>query len=253
MLRRTQRFLLQQVPVLVASNRSHLASRHDGNERELSKKPSYGRSLSLHGDAPQIQSDMFTLREARGRYFEANGIPADGGYNDAWVNVGFGAITISFPNVSSRRAAVPYHDAHHTLADYDATLRGEAEIAAWEIGSRGCRHHLEAWYVNLHATAIGLIVAPCRTFHAFVRGRYCTNLYGEPIDDALLDTPLREVRRRLGLLDPPRRPAAADGLRFAVWSATALVVAASTLMLAPALAVGFVVLGKRHAAAHRTN
>jgi hypothetical protein len=54
-----------------------------------------------------------TLREARARYFQANGIDDD---------------------------ALPPHDLHHVATGFDTTLVGEAEIGAWELAS-GCRHY----------------------------------------------------------------------------------------------------------------
>lgn len=45
------------------------------------------------------------LREVREACFAANGLPADGGYGDAWVVIRAGAIpVVAFPNSADRLA-----------------------------------------------------------------------------------------------------------------------------------------------------
>jgi hypothetical protein len=39
-----------------------------------------------------------TLREARERYFRANGFGESGGYDDAWVDFKLGPVPLPFPN-----------------------------------------------------------------------------------------------------------------------------------------------------------
>ena len=76
-----------------------------------------------------------TLREARARYFAANGLPADGGYRERWVRAPIGPIPFAFPNTAGRRRVTPAHDLHHVLTAYATDIRGEGELAAWEIGA----------------------------------------------------------------------------------------------------------------------
>lgn len=138
-----------------------------------------------------------TLREMRDRYLLDEGL-GDGGYDDDWVKVKLGPLPIVFPNTAARKKVVPIHDLHHALTGYRADWTGESEIAAWELAT-GCRHHAVAWFLNLSILALGALIAPFRTFAAFVRGRHTQNLYGDAIDDALLARDVDEVRQSLGL------------------------------------------------------
>lgn len=157
-----------------------------------------------------------TLAHALADYFRVNGFGDDGGYQAAWVDFKVGPIPMPFPNTASRKRAVRFHDLHHALTGYATDLRGELEISAWEIGS-GCADHVAAWYLNLSATATGVILAPRRTWRAFLRGRRCRNLYRARYDDALLGRRVADVRRELGLLDDAPAPARAqDAAWFAV-------------------------------------
>jgi hypothetical protein len=155
-----------------------------------------------------------TLREMRDRYLHDAGL-GDGGYDDNWVRVWLGPVPIVFPNTESRKRVVPIHDMHHALTGYRSDWTGEAEIAAWELAT-GCRTLLVAWFLNLGAFMLGCIIAPRRTFRAFVRGRRTENLYGDLADDALLSRPVDEVRRELRLdAQQTARATAADVLTFA--------------------------------------
>jgi len=139
-----------------------------------------------------------TLRSARARYFNVNQFGPNGGYDEAWVKVKVGRLTLSIPNTKGRVRAVRFHDLHHILTEYDTDLRGEAEIAAWEIAS-GCADHYAAWVLNLGAMSFGAILIPQRTWRAFLRGRKTKNLYRENFDETLLEHTVAEIRARLGL------------------------------------------------------
>jgi hypothetical protein len=152
-----------------------------------------------------------TLLSARDHYFAANGFPPDGGYDDDFVDFKLGPIPFPFPNTRGRKRAVPYHDLHHVVTGYDTNFRGELEIAAWELGA-GCRDFLAAWFLNLGGTAMGALIAPRRTFRAFVRGRRTRSLYRDPLP-SLLRRSVGEVRRDLGL-DQPSRARASDYFWF---------------------------------------
>jgi hypothetical protein len=139
-------------------------------------------------------ADDLPMREARRRYFEVNRFGGNGGYDDAWVDFKLGPIPFPFPNSPARVRAVRYHDLHHVLTGYDTDIVGEFEISAWEIAA-GCKGFAAAWALNLGGTAAGLLRAPRRVFAAFVRGRRCRTLYGEPLD-ALLDETVGALRAR---------------------------------------------------------
>ncbi len=163
--------------------------------------------------------DELSLRDARERYFRANDFDA-GGYTARWVKLQAGPLPLRFPNRPGRVRAVKLHDLHHVATGYDTSWTGEAEIGAWEIAA-GCADHWWAWWLNLGAFAVGLVIAPRRTFRAFVRGRHGTSLYraeGE-FRDELLDWTVGELRQRLALQGPAPRATPADRARFALWVA----------------------------------
>jgi hypothetical protein len=177
--------------------------------------------------------DHLTLREARQRYFAANGF-GDGGYENPWVKLQAGPLPIYFPNTAARVRAVKLHDLHHTATQYATTWTGEAEIAAWEIAS-GCAGHYAAWLLNLQALAIGLAIAPTAVFRAFMRGRSSLNLYRSTVDDRLLGETLEQVRKRLRLDRSPEKATLADHLAFICWSVAACAALLATLLLSVAV------------------
>jgi hypothetical protein len=69
--------------------------------------------------------------------------------------------------------------------------------------------------LNLISFNIGLIIAPTRTWRAYLRGRYAQALYNEPWDPAWLDRTVGNLRDRLGLHRESRPVRSGDLLRFA--------------------------------------
>lgn len=183
------------------------------------------------GDSRQ-QHEM-TVAEARAAYFVANEL-GDGGYEDRWVRLQAGPVPIFLPNTKARVAAVRLHDIHHPLTGYDTSWTGEAEIGAFEIAS-GCGRYVAAWILNLQALAIGLQIAPQRTWRAFVRGRRAANLYHRGLDDETLAMPFAVLRRDLRLEETKIVPTLADHLAFSAFVPVALLAlyAAWALTLAP--------------------
>jgi hypothetical protein len=179
-----------------------------------------------------------TLREGRALYFERNGIPADGGYGKRWVKVTRNHLPLYLLNTAPRRRAVPYHDLHHVLTEYDTSNTGEAEISAWEIAA-GTWPHWFALFIDLAGLAVGLVIAPLRTFQAFARGRRCRSLYAEPLGDELLSSPIGATRRRLGIAAVQCRATAVDAVLFVSTSILAL----STLALLVFFLPVFVLIG----------
>jgi hypothetical protein len=144
-------------------------------------------------------ADAETVRAARSRYFAANGFAPDGGYASRWVRVKLGPVPVYIPNTAARVRAVRLHDLHHVATGYDTDLVGEAEIGAWELAS-GCRGYVAAWWLNLTAVLMGLVLAPRRVARAFRRGRGSRNLYAEGWSETLLDETVGDLRERLALV-----------------------------------------------------
>jgi len=158
-----------------------------------------------------------SLRDALARYFEDNGLGADGGYNSRWVELKVGPIPMPFPNTSARKKAVPFHDLHHIATGYGTDWPGEAEISAWEVGA-GCKTSVVAWQLNLSMAFVGCFIAPRRTFAAFVRGRRSESFYGESYEP-LLALSIAEARARAAIPETPTRATTTDA---ALFGATAL-------------------------------
>ena len=176
--------------------------------------------------------DDLPLAEARRRFFRDNGFGEDGGYTQRFFWLGWKWLPIPVPNTAARIRAVRLHDLHHIAAEFPTTWRGEAEIAAWELGG-GCGGYLAAWVLNLSGIVIGLIIAPRATWRAFLCGRRTRNLYHGAFREELLQAPLGELRSLLGLPCRAARSTVADGIHFG-----GLVVAALALhLLAGALAL----------------
>jgi len=193
-------------------------------------------------DVPAYAKDPSRpARSAVAEYFEANGFGPTGGYDDAWVDFKLGPVPCPFPNTNARRRALPYHDLHHVLTGYRTDLVGEFEISGWEIGA-GCRDYLIPWQLNLGGMAGGVFLAPRKTFRAFVWGRRCRSLYGEPLE-GLLSSTLGELRARF--LHPDRAPRAtvADALLFSVAVLAGLVIGAISFAMALPLAPVGIAIG----------
>ena len=146
-----------------------------------------------------MTNESDSIRQARAEYFQRAGFAPDGGYADRLVVLRVGRFPVfAFPNTDARRRSVRLHDIHHVLTGYDTSWTGESEIAAWEIAS-GCRWHWVAWVLNLGAMAIGVLIAPRRTWWAFRRGRRSGNLYGGEYAEALLDRAVGDLRAEIGI------------------------------------------------------
>ncbi|AKT36396.1 hypothetical protein [Chondromyces crocatus] len=184
-----------------------------------------------------------SLREALPKYFAENHFGDDGGYGATWVTFKFGPVPIPFPNTAARVRAVRYHDMHHLITGYRADqATGEFEISAWEIGA-GCRSYWAAWQLNLGGVAGGVLIAPRRTFRAFVRGRRTSSLYGRDYE-ALLDRTIGEVMAECGL-DRPTKARASDAVLFPLVVVAGLIMGLLSILLlvlvAPVLlAVGMI-------------
>ncbi len=158
--------------------------------------------------------NTITIQEARADYYRVNGFGDDGGDSLDWVPLKIWRFTIKIPNTNSRRKALKIHDLHHVVTGYATNLRGESEIAAWELAS-GCRRMPAAFVLNVFALAIGAIIAPRAVLRAWARGRVTTNLYSHDTVDSLLPLDVATVRVNLGLDAPVPAPRFADIATFA--------------------------------------
>jgi hypothetical protein len=143
-----------------------------------------------------------------------------------------GKLPLAYPSFPARRRAIPLHDLHHVATGYATSLIGEGEISAWELGG-GAAGFAAGWLFALGGFGGGLVLAPRRTYRAFIRGRHTTNLYQLGWSDDLLDLTVDELRARLGVDREPPRATWRDRLAFAGYVA---------LLQAPVLALMVAVL-----------
>jgi hypothetical protein len=153
-------------------------------------RPELARSVDYtpragEGTLRSPYAESSRMREARELYFKANGLPPDGGYD-------------------SRKRAAKVRDLHHVVTGYATTWTGAFEIAAWEIGA-GCADFFAAWIGNLGAMFGGLLLAPRRTYRAFVRGRRSQSLYGREDLELVLEKTVGETRALMHVpnVNPP--------------------------------------------------
>jgi hypothetical protein len=173
--------------------------------------------------------DHLLVRDARTEFFRLAGLPADGGYNAPYVHFRVGMFAFALPNSDARKRAVPLHDLHHLATGYDTSWRGEAEIAAWELAG-GCFSYRAAWFLNLLAFPLGILIAPVRTWRGFRRGRSCRNLYHGESDEQWLDSSLGRLRAHVTPGADRRSMTAVDVLLFAAYSVPGLVGSAALLV-----------------------
>ena len=119
----------------------------------------------------------------------------NGGYDLKWFRIKLGPVYLPFPNTKGRIAAVKLHDIHHVITEYLATLKGEAEIGAWELAS-GCGKYYIAWVLNAASFFYGVFFFPVAIYHAFMNGRSRkTNFYKDTVyDETLLNKTVGELR-----------------------------------------------------------
>ncbi len=138
-----------------------------------------------------------TVRAALDSFLATNGFTTDA-YEAPTVPIPLGPFTITLPNTAGRKELVRWHDLHHLTTGYGTDPAGEAEIGAWELRA-GCTN-LAGYVYNGMAVLLGLLIAPLRTYRAFVTARGATTLYrlGLVYEDALA-LPVDELRARMGI------------------------------------------------------
>jgi hypothetical protein len=87
-----------------------------------------------------------------------------------------GPLTLRFPNFEWRRRALRAHDLHHLMTGYPMTMRGEFQMAAWEMGA-GRYPHWGATMFCAPLILLGLIWSPAAIWRAYRSGRNSHSLY----------------------------------------------------------------------------
>jgi hypothetical protein len=172
---------------------------------------------------------LLRVAEALSRYYAARGLPADGGVSARrWTPLA--GLPLRLRNFGWRRRAIAQHDLHHLLTGYPCTAVGEFQMAAWEFAA-GRFPSAASTLFCLPLVGLGAVLAPARTFQAYVRGRRSNSLYRLALRQQMLDLSLSELRAKTL---PARQPRA--GLRDCATYAV-LVLLSIGLMLAPLAAL----------------
>jgi hypothetical protein len=177
-----------------------------------------------------MYSNDLLVKDALQSYFSQYHFE-NGGYDLQYFKIKLGPVFLSFPNTKARIAAVKIHDIHHLVTEYKATLRGEAEIGAWEIAS-GCGKHGIAWFLNSGSFFYGLFFFPRAVFTAFMSGRKVrTNLYKNIVyDENLLSRTVGSLREYVGI-NSGGNNTAFDYFYFLFWCFLVLAPAGIALLL----------------------
>ena len=139
------------------------------------------------------------VRDALAAYLTENGFTTES-YESATTTGSLFGKRLTVPNPPSHRRAIRLHDLHHLVTGFGTDHAGEGELSAWQArrGLRGVGAYVTA--IVLLNTAVGLLFAPRRTLAAFTAAGKGRSLFATNVDyDALLDTPLGELRALLGI------------------------------------------------------
>ena len=139
-------------------------------------------------------SPDITLREARDLFYQSHGFPEDGGISkDKWSPIECRDLKVYLPNFDWRKKAIPFHDLHHILAEYQFSPTGEFQVAAWEFAA-GKYPNIFTTLFCIPLVSMGALLIPSRQFRAFIRGRRSRTLYGRYSYEELLDKTVGELR-----------------------------------------------------------
>jgi hypothetical protein len=169
--------------------------------------------MSPHITYPDNEKIQHSLQ----RYFDHYHFN-NGGYDDKTFTIKFwGPLQLTFPNITARVDAVKLHDIHHICTQFEANLRGEAEIGAWELAA-GCGKYYAAWFLNAGSFAYGAFIWPGKIYRAFMWGRRSDSLYHHVIYkeyyQKLLSATVGELRHQLGIIQLKNKHYLSDNLLF---------------------------------------
>ena len=115
-----------------------------------------------------------------------------------WLDMRIGNRIVPIFPLWPIRDVLSKHDIHHILTGYSTDMRGESELAAWELGSGGCHHNVVFWVDRISFLFIGLLAFPIPTLQALYCGMGCRNLFSRDIQE-LLEMDVASVKYQLGL------------------------------------------------------
>lgn len=102
-------------------------------------------------------------------FYQANGIPNNGGVNDKTFVFKIFGLKLIMPNPKFRRDALHVHDIQHVLNNCDTSWKGEAFISGWEI-STGMWKHFPLGLLGLWAMGYALWIRPKDVLKGYRKG-----------------------------------------------------------------------------------
>ncbi len=154
-----------------------------------------------------------TLAEALDAYFARGGAHRIE-YESFWVRIP--ELPMALPNPAAHGWALRCHDLHHVLTGYGTDWVGEAEVSGFELGG-GVGRHGVALPFDMAGVALGIWLAPARTFRAFVCGRRADSLFVIGYRRWMLERTVTEMRVMCGIQTDPV-PSWGDRLLFVAWA-----------------------------------
>jgi hypothetical protein len=109
------------------------------------------------------------VRDALNDFYEANGIPKEGGVDDTTFKFRAFGFSFRLPNPKFRREALHIHDIQHVLLKKDTSWEGESYISGWEIATGMWKHFLLG-ILGLWAMGYGMWLYPKAVYQGFKRG-----------------------------------------------------------------------------------
>lgn len=181
------------------------------------------------------------LKDLLAEFYTAHNPGDDGGESNPSVRIEFTKhFHMYFPNFEARRKAVLWHDMHHIATGYSAaSILGESEIAAWEIAA-GCGTYRAAYFIDLSAVMMGILINPWKVLKAYARGKRTTNLYHDRISRKnALDFNAHQLRTQLKLdeFSKDTSPRLRDLLSFLLLLAFGAIYSILSLALTPFMAL----------------
>jgi len=111
-----------------------------------------------------------------------------------------GFLKIPFPNVTARQKILHIHDLNHVLMGFDTSLKGEAQLAALELGSGFPKPYRVGYMYSPFAVIPGLVLCPIKVIKAYFRGRKLKNAcHIKMSKDQLFQTKVYDIRKILNL------------------------------------------------------
>jgi len=202
-----------------------------------------------------MSMEELTIKDILPEFYANYNLSDDGGFSEDFVKIELNPHFYCYiPNWDNRRKAVLRHDIHHLVTGYKAILKGETEIASWELAS-DCSKYWAAYVLNAQGLALGVFAFPKLVYKAFIRGRHSENLYNSPhTEEELMKLTVNEIKDYLGLhKNDIYRASVSDKLAFVKTSLISILLTLCTIVLTPLILLFTIFIMVREAYAKTSN